>query len=203
VSPGAFSNVAAGEELTCGRVTDGELACWGAGGDGENPTHMDATTPQLLSSSMSYVFAGGNHACALDNQGTQHMAYCWGYNGEGQLGFPYNGLVDTPTVVPSHYWDTLSLGSLHTCGIETGSKHLYCWGDNRRGQIGNNDMQRASVDTPALVNGSTWRSVAAGAFHTCAVDTGSQLYCWGSDDDGALLDGNGWVASFMAVDVPP
>jgi alpha-tubulin suppressor-like RCC1 family protein len=202
---GTFSMVGAGTQYTCGRVTDGSLWCWGRGDYGLNPTHADADTIQQLSppTSMSQVFTGGNHACAIDNQGATRQAYCWGYNGEGQLGFASPGSTDTPMAASPQRWATLALGELHSCGIELGTNYLYCWGDNRRGQVGNGDPSRASVKSPVLVNTSQWRSIAAGAYYTCGVDAAGHLWCWGSDDDGALLDGNGWRASMMTVDVLP
>jgi alpha-tubulin suppressor-like RCC1 family protein len=82
-------------------------------------------------------------------------------------------------------------------------QHLYCWGDNRRGQGGNGDAQRASITHPTQIGSTMWQSLAAGANHTCAVDLGSQLWCWGADDDGALLDGMGWRSDLVSVAVPP
>jgi alpha-tubulin suppressor-like RCC1 family protein len=40
--------------------------------------------------------------------------------------------------------------------------------------------------------------VSAGFYHTCALQTDGDLYCWGEDDYGALGAGS----SFQSVDTP-
>jgi alpha-tubulin suppressor-like RCC1 family protein len=47
-----------------------------------------------------------------------------------------------------------------------------------------------------------WDTVSAGRGHTCATKTDHRLYCWGSNDDGALLDGRGWTPTPVAVPAP-
>jgi alpha-tubulin suppressor-like RCC1 family protein len=35
--------------------------------------------------------------------------------------------------------------------------------------------------------------------HTCATKTSGSLWCWGSNDDGELLDGKSWSTALVAV----
>lgn len=87
-STASFVQVNAGQVHTCA-LTDGSAAyCWGtnlAGGLGDGTT-TNRTSPVAVSSGeLSWVLisAGEDHTCAM----SQDMgAYCWGYNGQGQLG---------------------------------------------------------------------------------------------------------------------
>lgn len=94
----------------------------------------------------------------------------------------------------------VSSGAEHTCGVTTNNL-AYCWGYNEFGQLGegtNTGPEPCSgavgpfpcSTRPVLVaGGHRFRQVSAGSFHTCGVTTEFRLYCWGSNDDGALGDG--------------
>src|SRR5688572_5337009 len=43
--------------------------------------------------------------------------------------------------------------------------------------------------SPAQAASGPWSVVSAGASHTCAINTGKNLYCWGYNDDGQIGDG--------------
>jgi len=45
------------------------------------------------------------------------------------------------------------------------------------------------VTVAPIAPASSWRSVAVGSVHTCAVDNMNRLYCWGRNDSGQLGDG--------------
>ena len=46
------------------------------------------------------------------------FAWCWGFNGEGQLGgSDYVAHVVPVAVAGSMQWDTLAIGGYHTCGL--------------------------------------------------------------------------------------
>ena len=97
----------------------------------------------------------------------------------------------------------MSVGLYHTCAIR-GDGRLTCWGDNRRGQLGNGDASRIAQMSPVLIGtDSDWIWISAGFEHTCGIRNGGNLYCWGSNNDGQLLDDHGWQAQWMPVDIPP
>ncbi len=89
---------------------------------------------------------------------------------------------------------SVAAGWYHTCAIlgQPGdpSGRLKCWGANEQGQLGQDDRlyqdSPVPVDVAGLASGVT--QVAAGAFHTCAVQNGTP-YCWGMNDRGQVGGG--------------
>src|SRR5665648_62146 len=129
-------------------------------------------------------------AVASDNQ-----AYCWGHNGEGELGnnsttnssIPVavytNGVLNGKTV------KSISVGTNHTCVIASDDQ-VYCWGLNSSGQLGNNSTNQSmvpvAVNTTGVLSGKTIKAITAGAAHICAIASDNQVYCWGLNYAGSL-----------------
>src|SRR5207302_4741548 len=115
------------------------------------------------------ISAGGSHTCAVASSGD---GYCWGYDGQGQLGDDAT-LADKSSPVkvapPAGVtFVSVSAGGNHTCGVAT-SGDGYCWGSDSQGQLGD-DALFANKPTPAKVAGAfTWSTISAGANHTCGV----------------------------------
>jgi alpha-tubulin suppressor-like RCC1 family protein len=207
---GKWGDFAVGDSFTC-TIYDatnsghGNVYCWGINDTGQlGGTSVAETyvpTPVSPAIDVSHIWAGPQHACAADDNGN---AWCWGYGPEGQLG---NGATpsQSPPVAVSGQWPELALGYYHTCGISP-SGTLACWGDDRRGQLGIGDTSRAVKSVPQMIDTSAWGGsvlhVAAGGDHTCAVTTDQVVRCWGSNDDGALLDGKGWTTTPVQVPAP-
>ena len=85
-----FASISAGGEggdHTCG-VTTVEIYCWGDNRFGQlgDGTTTDRSSPVLVSGGLGFesVSAGALHTCARTKQ--LGVVYCWGYNGDGQLG---------------------------------------------------------------------------------------------------------------------
>lgn len=79
----------------------------------------------------------------------------------------------------------------HTCGV-TEEDVAYCWGSNEWGQLGNGTSGQDSVQlTPKPVAGTVrFRSVSAGGWFSCGLDTGFRAHCWGDNASGQLGDGS-------------
>lgn len=155
------------------------------------------------------VTAGGSHSCAIYNLGTP---YCWGDNGDGQLGTgnttnhlrPYP--VNISGLVTGLVFKQISAGFFHTCAVvglsgSDASDAVYCWGKNDRGQLGLGTANSTPVTAPTAVtspSGLVAKKVAAGFAHTCAIygaagsNFADKAYCWGNNDEGALGDGTGY-----------
>jgi alpha-tubulin suppressor-like RCC1 family protein len=86
---------------------------------------------------------------------TDGTAYCWGYNGYGQLGNAAAQFTLDPNPRPLPVsggltFATVSTGYLHTCGVTT-LDAVYCWGDNSEGELG--DGSTTIHPTPVRVFG--------------------------------------------------
>ncbi len=185
---GDWIDVAAGGGYTCGVRHDGvagSLWCWGNNngsrlGLGAALRDVHQAVPMRLGTGGDWraVFAGRQHACALDAGGA---AACWGVNTFGQLGSG-SGLVNDPIpVTGGHAWTTLAVGGTHTCGIQTDGS-LWCWGSGAFGQT----SLPGNFSTPQQVGAATdWEDVAAGEVHTCARH-GDALTCFGQNRLGEL-----------------
>jgi len=217
-----FTAIAAGWRHVCGVTVDASAYCWGlnrAGAAGDSSaaqtcvdesgdTQRCTTVPRRLPGGLSFasLTAGAFlHTCGVTTNG---QAYCWGYNGSGQLG---NGST-TDAFAPLPVAGGLTFGSLdagdtHTCGVST-SGAAYCWGSNLAGELGNGGGGFGDGRSPEPVLGSlTFTSVAAGFLYSCGT-SGRGAYCWGNGAAGVL--GNGSLddtyvpvpvsgASFVAV----
>lgn len=89
--PGLENNIqaiAAGNNHTCALTSSGSVRCWGDNrygqlGDGTNLTQFRPITVPGLSGAVIKLDAGGDHTCALLQNG---QIQCWGRNTAGQLG---------------------------------------------------------------------------------------------------------------------
>jgi len=110
---------------------------------------------------------------------------CFGLNDRGQLG---SGTAVTATPVPQTVGNGMALtgvttGSQHACALDP-SGAAFCWGINKRAQLGNGGAADSSVPvavSPAADGNTTYRAIAAGGEHTCAIGTNNHIYCWGDN----------------------
>jgi alpha-tubulin suppressor-like RCC1 family protein len=170
-------------QSSCSRPTD-------AGGHTSGPPVIGA--PQIK------LVATGAHSCALTTAGA---AYCWGFNGDGQLGNNERSIVNpTPVAVAGGLtFQSLSLSKVEgvSCGLTAGGA-AYCWGDNDQGQLGDGTTTRRLTPTP-VSGGLTFRSLAVGNGHVCGVALYGTAYCWGTTPNGAFGDGTVGVHLTPAV----
>jgi alpha-tubulin suppressor-like RCC1 family protein len=156
-------------------------------GDGvSDVTATIAVTVQRSDPLLASVTTGDGHTCALSTGG---QAYCWGANGNGQLGDASTTSRRSPRAVAGgRVFSAVSAGYLHTCGIEKDTGAAYCWGVNAVGQLGT--AAAGDKSSPTIVAGNrTYISISAGRDFSCAVATAGQAYCWGSNTTGQLGDG--------------
>ena len=183
--------IEAGGYFTCAVTSNGAALCWGYNGWGQlgNGTIAASLTPAPVSgltSSVTAIATGWDHACTVTTSGA---ALCWGSNWYGTLG---DGTLEdrlTPTAVSGLAAGVakVTAGTYHTCALTTDGAVL-CWG--AVSYAGYGDPPDYSL-TPAAVSGLEIgvASIAAGAFHTCAVTAGGSASCWGYNGWGQLGDG--------------
>lgn len=215
-------SVATGMSYTCAATRAGAVYCWGKISylGGESRQWVDcgpalasrcSTVPVRVEPSVPLrSLAGGSaHICGLDVDG---VAYCWGAFTLGRLGIGpvdrdacFDGTSDRcgqrpERVAGAARFDALAAGGLHTCAIAGNA--AYCWGSATDGQIGAGPVdslsEQCSVEcaaTPTPVAGThSWRAVAAGDAHSCAIDLQGRAFCWGRNQFGQLGRGAGNVS---------
>jgi alpha-tubulin suppressor-like RCC1 family protein len=191
---GAASGVsllALGAHHSCA-VINGAADCWGRNDHGQlgNGSYADSSVPQAVSGLPLPVIAiagggrdgdsdvGSGHTCALLNDAS---LWCWGANGNSQLGDGTNISQTLPVEVALGI-AAVTTGRRHTCDITTGGA-ARCWGFNYFGQLGGGGDGTSPVDVTGLGSGVT--QIAAGMDHTCAL-AGGAVICWGYDYYGQL-----------------
>jgi alpha-tubulin suppressor-like RCC1 family protein len=204
----------AGGSWHCALTTDGAAYCWG-GVEGSFDTgrivlegsctdryyiaffERGCTVPTRLGGPTRFVSLGGSGGptmCGLTSSGA---AYCWG---EGWLGTLGNGragegvgAVEPESVATALRFSRITAGASHVCAL-TLDGAAYCWGNNYRGYLGNGADGRTGgvggATTPVPVSGGhRFTTIAAGAYHTCAIATSGDVWCWGAGDAGELGGG--------------
>jgi alpha-tubulin suppressor-like RCC1 family protein len=96
------AQVALGDSHSCARTTAGTATCWGFNAFGMlgNGSTTDSAVPVAvtgLPSAVTSISAGEWYTCAVT--GTGNTAYCWGANGNGQLGSHGTKNQSAPVVV--------------------------------------------------------------------------------------------------------
>jgi alpha-tubulin suppressor-like RCC1 family protein len=172
------------------------LALPGCRDDADAPTGPEpASGSAAVTATALPVFAslaaGGSHTCALTGAGA---AYCWGANGNGQLGDGTFSLRTNPVRVAGGLkFVQISAGARHTCAITT-TNQAYCWGYGAA--LGNGGELFLDKNTPTLVaGGRRYRNVSAGNEHSCAVTPANIAFCWGLGHWGELGTGHSTFSS--------
>jgi hypothetical protein len=138
-------------------------------------------------------------------------AYCWGRNATGGLGTGSGGGNRArPTLVAGDLvFAQLDVGSATNinglfdggaCGV-TVDGAAYCWGRNDYGQLGNGTVGVDSDIPVPVAGGLQFQAVAAGLDHACGLTVAGAIYCWGSNQQGRLGNGNVGVDSDEPVPV--
>ena len=197
----SFSFIGVGSSYTCALSGVGSAYCWGSDFNGRLGNGTAVTESQFTPSavempagvSFSALSVGPHHACGLSSTGE---AYCWGLDSFGQLG---NGAgVTDPQVAPSAVemptgvtFSAIFAQSYHSCALGSDAT-TYCWGLDSAGQLGNGAALTSNQPAPTAVDmppGVSFTAIDMGSFHTCAIGSDAEAYCWGWDGSGQL--GNG------------
>ena len=200
--------VTAGNSFSCALDAGETARCWGSnanGALGNASTITSSARPVVVAGGGGTIggrgiTGGGEHSCAGRASSAEA---CWGLNFNGQLGNgnqPNDSLLPTAVTTPSPFGTNLKLdlrgitvvtaGSDHSCSLIADGT-VVCWGDNRFGQLGNGSTAQTQQLPGSAATGLTNAvTVAAGWYHTCAVQAGGTVQCWGRNNSGQFGNGN-------------
>jgi alpha-tubulin suppressor-like RCC1 family protein len=186
---------AVGQRHVCALTGSGSLYCWGRNNEGQtgqvrngNP-RVTTPTPVMIAD-VATVSLGLRHSCVLT---TGEGAWCWGYNGSGQLGNDSTATTHIPVRMRSLYnvsgifaWK-FGYGTSAIIDRQNGSQGFYSWGQGFWGQIGEGTYNTKKV--PMLVDaqsvlGSNVRDVAGNERQICVVGDNGRVACWGDPSHG-------------------
>lgn len=155
VGSGGFSHVCV--------VANLRLYCWGENSDGQlgEGTLNDSSIPVAVTTAgtpingvdIKDVKVGLRHTCALTTAGA---VYCWGNNGNGQVG---DGTTTGRMVPTAVFQSSTGLTGTNTVSIGAGANRgcavisdgrTFCWGYNSSGQIGDGTTTNRSKPTESL-----------------------------------------------------
>ena len=204
-----FEKLSAGYTSACG-LSLGEIYCWGGNDSGQlgngtttasfPPVKVD-TTGALAGKTIVDVKVGDYTACALDDAGA---VYCWGYGSDGEIGNGATSDQYLPTAVDMSgmggaVFASLSVGSYSVCGVTTIGT-IWCWGYNYYNVLGTGDSTDRSVPTQVDTTNSgaaVFTSVSTNSWGTCAIDSASGLWCWGTPQADTLTQ-----TAYTTVSIP-
>jgi alpha-tubulin suppressor-like RCC1 family protein len=205
--------VAVGDATSCVLATGGTVECWGYDRHGETGslraetncgsaglTAVCNTQPTAVSiPPATAIAAGAGDVCALSGRGE---VYCWGYNGEGELGTGHVAESAQPLPVAGvKQARAVAVGGNGACALLANGT-VDCWGDNNYGELGigtdrgpETCASSACSRTPVRVALRGAVDIAAGGHHYCALLAEGQIECWGSNIAGELGNDTTGVSS--------
>jgi alpha-tubulin suppressor-like RCC1 family protein len=196
--PGPARSLSCDFNHGCALLSDGRLYCWGQNGEGELGQDdafpgdaveaADGLTPLPVAGSFRSVDTGQGHTCAIAAAGT---LFCWGRNSFYELGSEPRGQVRSPLQVGTESdWERVDAGQNHSCGLRRDGS-LWCWGRNTASD--EDEGFPLGIEGPLIVatptrvgDAANWSKLATSIFHTCAIDAGNALFCWGRNIEGQL-----------------
>ena len=201
IAQGDFPNLlhlASGYFHVCSITSNQRIVCWGSNSHGQlgigsvGGSVSSATLVPGLSG-VAAIALGGHHTCALTGVSS---IYCWGSNVLGQLGvgIALGANVASPELVSGisqasggSTVSTIALGMAHSCVLfHSGS--MWCWGSNSHGQLGIGSVG-GFLFQPQLVSAISIRAVfvTVGPYHGCIISLLDQVYCFGHNEHGQVL----------------
>ncbi|MBN1655311.1 MAG: hypothetical protein JXA30_16210 [Deltaproteobacteria bacterium] len=160
------------EFYTCAILASGALTCWGDMGAGLSEPDREAVEPYGAEPSRLFdveraarIGAAANHACVVRPNGT---AFCFGANGYGQLGNGrFSRWEQSPQAVLHSDFDSALLNVVELAAGSWISQSIeWIWDETEQESV------PVAVETVAGVS--------------CARTASGEVFCWGSNEGGAL-----------------
>lgn len=197
-----FTQVSAGGYHSLALDERGNVWVWGSGSDGRLGTGraQEAAPVMVLNAEhlgegvvIEQVAAGTEFSVALDSEGN---VWGWGRNEVGQLASPTPSTIASATLIVTPD----QLGGSPVVSVSAGRHVLaltsegvvWAWGRGGSGQIGDGASSSRAAPTKAssLLSDVSFVMVAAGHYHSLALDDNGQVWAWGSAQYGQIGDGH-------------
>jgi hypothetical protein len=178
----------------------------------------------LPSTGVLSLAIGSMNTCALSaarDGGSVSNVYCWGTNGNGESGRPVSQGIEPSAVPLTGNVDGGPLGVIpnavkiagggsHYCVITSTSKML-CWGSTdfyesgpafgpENCPAGNSVTCSPQPIQVTLPGGAVPAEVAVGDYHSCALSSAGNVYCWGQNSNGQLGTSSGNQLCYLEHD---
>ncbi len=206
--PVAARRVSSDFAHVCALLADAKLFCWGRNQEGElgqddaippssDQTVRDALDPvEVPGANWSFADAGDGHTCAIRLDGS---LWCWGRNTDHQLGQGGAAQIRRPIQVGTELdWLHVESGQQYSLALKH-DHSLWAWGLNEAVGSGEGNpfgIDDEELDEPTrLGTASDWVTIATCVFHSCAINRGGELWCWGRNAEGQLGTGDTALAS--------
>ncbi|ETR71995.1 MAG: hypothetical protein OMM_02059 [Candidatus Magnetoglobus multicellularis str. Araruama] len=200
------NHIVAGGHHSIAIDENGQLWAWGSNGSGRLgnatagtkasvPVPVNTVSGDGQLSNIISVAAGFSHSIALLDNG---RVVAWGSNNSRQLG---NVSINQSSYLPVYVnGPDQEMFLTDIIAVAAGQQHsvalcsdgtVWTWGDNTKGQLGNNSLftqERPIQVTDSQGTGflSQIIAIAAGAYHTLALDDNGYIWAWGNNADGQL-----------------
>lgn len=189
-------SVACGKSHTLALTRDGAIYGWGAsvaaqvGFDNQGkPCFIPRRIPNLRCK-MVCIAAGELHSAAVAENG---MVYTWGWGEKGRLGHGTETTISQPTLVTRLANESVvfaACGAGHTM-VMTQEGKLFSWGAGSSGQLGHGSWgNRFRPSRVEFLRDVPVRQISCGSWHSAAITTKAELYCWGCGEAGQLGNGD-------------
>lgn len=202
-----FKDLTVKRSHACAIGDDETLWCWGSNNarqagigtqdDTSTPTQVVHEPAVVSDEQWQQVGPGDDHTCAL--RGSDTSLWCWGANGNGQLGAAGAPVVRARPnqVLIDKQWLEIGAGLDSACALDAAGQ-IWCWGRNDDGQGGHNDQVDRDFPT-AISSGERFKTMEVGYTHVCAISTSGALFCWGDNPQGELGLGTAALTEIRAT----
>jgi alpha-tubulin suppressor-like RCC1 family protein len=185
----AFTDVDVGGAELCGLAAGRPWCAVVLQNDGTNPPSTPFA-PAFTDSTLRFTMlsVSGGRVCGLTSAGA---IYC---NDGLATGDSYTLYLPQPES-QGMVFTSVTGDAFHTCALATDGT-AWCWGWNLilyeqevSGELGTDGSSLQTAPAPVR-GGHRFSALSAGFGHTCGIETGGQVYCWGSDRFGEI--GSTW-----------
>ncbi|MBO9533670.1 MAG: hypothetical protein J7513_11930 [Solirubrobacteraceae bacterium] len=182
------ADISADGDQTCALRTDGTVWCWGKVWKGATaPSQESQATPAQVYDlgAAKAISVHADFSCLVRVNGS---VACWGAGAKGQLGDGESTTSAYPVTVSGGLTNAtaVSAGENHACAT-TSNGDWWCWGDNEAGQLGTGFApEGAWTISPPIPGISGAVRIDSEFNHSCVVQSGGTLTCWGANNHGQL-----------------